>query len=163
MNMSAAKKRGLLGTLFSRLLHSYFLIARGLTLGVRAVVRSESGDILLVRHTYTPGWHFPGGGVETGESCIDALKNELRQEAGLELAGEPTFLGLYFNKGISKRDHVLLYDCEVTGDIANRASNFEIAEVRFFQVDALPDDIEPGTRKRINEIVHGAAISETWS
>lgn len=163
MNMSAAKKRGLLGTLFSRLLHSYFLIARGLTLGVRAVVRSEAGEFLLVRHTYTPGWHFPGGGVETGESCIDALKNELRQEAGLELAGEPTFLGLYFNKGISKRDHVLLYDCEVTGDIADRASNFEIAEVRFFPVDALPDDIEPGTRKRINEIVRGTAISETWS
>ncbi|WP_227538427.1 NUDIX domain-containing protein [Tritonibacter mobilis] len=59
-------KRGIARKLFVRLLHAYFLITRGMTLGARAIVRSDDGKFLLVRHTYTPGWHFPGGGVEKG-------------------------------------------------------------------------------------------------
>ena len=63
--------------LFSSMLHTYFLMCRGLILGVRAIVRSDDGKFLLVRHTYTPGWHFPGGGVEKGQTIEKALSNEL--------------------------------------------------------------------------------------
>ena len=33
---------------------------RPTTLGVRGVVSNADGKVLLLRHTYTPGWHFPG-------------------------------------------------------------------------------------------------------
>ena len=42
--------------------------------------------ILLCRHE-KPGkeyWLLPGGGVESGESLIDALHRELREEVGIE-------------------------------------------------------------------------------
>ena len=113
MTSGFEKKRGLFGSLFSRALHTYFLMARGLTLGVRAIVQSDDGKFLLVRHTYTPGWHFPGGGVEKGETAVAALKNELLQETGLRLEGTPVFHGVFHNSGVSRRDHVLVFVCDV--------------------------------------------------
>ena len=58
-----------------------------MTLGVRAVVRSPKGEFLLVRHTYTPGWHFPSSGVEVGQATEEALFDELAQETGLAHLG----------------------------------------------------------------------------
>ena len=62
-----------------RILHFYFRLARGLTLGVRAVVLNDRGEVFLIRHTYTPGWQFPGGGVEVGETLADALATRTRR------------------------------------------------------------------------------------
>jgi len=76
MKVSPDKKRSIVGMLISRLLHAYFVVTRGLTLRVRAVVQSDDGKFLLVRHTYTPGWHFPGGGMEKGQTAEDALRDE---------------------------------------------------------------------------------------
>ncbi len=47
-----------------RMMQLYWRWQRALTLGARAVVIDAEGRILLVRHTYMPGWTFPGGGVE---------------------------------------------------------------------------------------------------
>ena len=63
-------------------MYIYFRIRRSLTLGVRAVVRTPTGEFLLVRHTYMPGWHFAGGGVEVGQAVEAALADELVQETG---------------------------------------------------------------------------------
>ncbi|MFX6258484.1 NUDIX domain-containing protein, partial [Acinetobacter baumannii] len=67
------------------------------------------GRILLVKHSYMPGWYFPGGGVEVGQTMADALTTELREEANVELTGPAVLVGLYLNSRISKRDHVALY------------------------------------------------------
>ena len=45
-----------------RLLHWSFLLLRPMTLGVRGVVADADERVLLVRHGYVSGWHFPGGG-----------------------------------------------------------------------------------------------------
>ena len=50
--------------LVTRVVHSWFALARGMTLGVRAAAFDEGGRVFLVRHSYVPGWHMPGGGVE---------------------------------------------------------------------------------------------------
>jgi 8-oxo-dGTP pyrophosphatase MutT (NUDIX family) len=57
----------------SRVAHLYFLLAKPMTLGVRGVVIDENDRVLLVRHSYISGWHFPGGGVEARETVADAL------------------------------------------------------------------------------------------
>ena len=57
-----------------RAFHLYWLIARGMTLGVRAVVLDGGNKVFLVRHSYVAGWHLPGGGVEVGETFLEALR-----------------------------------------------------------------------------------------
>lgn len=148
--------------MFSRMLHAYFLMARGLTLGVRAIVQSDDGKFLLVRHTYTPGWYFPGGGVEKGETTVSALANELLQETGLHLEGAPVLHGVFHNKGVNKRDHVLAYLCNVEGSVASKPTSPEIAEIGYFGIGELPRDIDPGTMRRMREVVEGTAPCAAW-
>ena len=80
-----------------------------LTIGVRAVVIDGSGRVFLVKHTYVAGWHLPGGGVEVGETVAKALARELHEEGNIELTGPAAFFGIYYNRRISRRDHVALY------------------------------------------------------
>ena len=64
-------------------LQPWFRLQRGITLGVRAAVIDDQRRVLLVRHTYAPGWLLPGGGVERGETVFNAVKRELKEESGI--------------------------------------------------------------------------------
>lgn len=162
MNSPRKENQGFAGAVFGRLLHVYFLMTRGLTLGVRAVVRSDDGKFLLVRHTYTPGWHFPGGGVERGTSAEHALRSELHQETGLSIIERPRLHGIYFNNAVSTRDHVLVYLCKVEGSISDKPASLEIARIGFFGLDDLPDGTDPGAERRMREIVEGVEHRDEW-
>lgn len=146
----------------TRLLHVYFRLKRGMTLGVRAAVLNDRGEVFLVRHTYTPGWHLPGGGVEVGETMVDALVKELREEACISLTGQAALFGLYFNRRISGRDHVALYVVREFAVEAVKRPDMEIAEAGWFALDALPQGLTPATRRRLDEIAHGAAPAAEW-
>ncbi len=145
-----------------RVLHTYFRFARGMTLGVRAAVRNEAGEVFLIRHTYTPGWQLPGGGVETGETVGEALAKELREEACIRLTGPAQLFGIYFNRNVSRRDHVALYVVRdfVVDEV--KKPDMEIAEARFFPLDALPHGLTPATRRRLTEITEGIVPATDW-
>lgn len=145
-----------------RVLHTYFRFARGMTLGVRAAVLNDAGEVFLIRHTYTPGWQMPGGGVETGETLTEALAKELREEACIRLTGPAQLFGIYFNRKVSRRDHVALYI--VRDFVVDQAKkpDMEIAEARFFPLDALPQGLTPATRRRLAEIIEGTLAAAEW-
>ena len=144
-----------------RVLHIYFAVSRGMTLGVRAACFDEAGRIFLVRHTYVPGWHMPGGGVERGETAIEALLKEMREEGNLEAVSAPELFHVYFNTRISRRDHVLLYRVDVRQS-ADRPADREIAECGFFQTEALPDGTTEATRRRIAELRGEVPPTHHW-
>ena len=146
-----------------RLFHTYFLLRRPMTLGARGVILDEAArSVFLIRHTYVPGWQFPGGGVETGHTIEHTLAKELMEEGNIELKARPQLFAIYHNAHASKRDHVALYVCRSFRQTAPRVPDREIAEAGFFRLDALPEGTTAATRRRLAEILGGAEISLTW-
>jgi 8-oxo-dGTP pyrophosphatase MutT (NUDIX family) len=145
-----------------RVLHFYWRFSRGATLGARAMVIDGAGRIFLVKHSYVAGWHLPGGGVETGETLLEALSRELAEEGNIRLGSTPQLYGIYFNRRMSRRDHVALFIVRDFRQDGNPEPNHEIVEHGFFAPDALPEDAGRGTRARVAEVFGGAAISELW-
>lgn len=139
-----------------------WLVTRGMTLGVRGVVLDREGRVLLIRHGYTPGWHFPGGGVEVGETLLTSLARELDEEAGITITGEPVLHGVFHQKAFSRRDHVAVFVVRDFNWSGPRAANREITECGFFPLDDLPEATSPGTRRRLAEILDGQAVSQDW-
>jgi 8-oxo-dGTP pyrophosphatase MutT (NUDIX family) len=145
-----------------RLLHFYWRFARGMTLGVRAVVFDGENRVFLIKHSYVSGWHLPGGGVETGETLHEALKRELAEEGRIELVGEATLFGIYLNSHVSRRDHVALYVVRHFTQDHLPEPNREIIDCGFFEMAALPPDTTAGTRLRIAEVTENKPQIATW-
>jgi 8-oxo-dGTP pyrophosphatase MutT (NUDIX family) len=147
---------------FNRLMHFYWRFSRGLTLGVRALVLDREGRVFLIRHTYTPGWQLPGGGVEAGETLIEALTRELKEEGNIELTGPPKLHGVFFHPIYSVRDHITIYVAREFRQPSPPKPNSEIAAHGFFAPDALPDGTTNGTRARIAEVMQGKPVTDRW-
>lgn len=146
-----------------RLFHFYFRMKRPMTFGVRGLVYdADQTSVFLIRHTYVPGWQLPGGGVEVGETAIEALQRELFEEGNIEIAGSPLLKSIHFNRQASRRDHVALYLVESYRQTAPKLPDREIAEGGFFPLDRLPDMTTPATRRRIAEVFGGAPASPDW-
>lgn len=131
-------------------LHRYFLFTRGMTLGIRVLVQNQKGEILLVRHSYIPGWHLPGGGVEPGEDIDAAALREVHEETGISQLNDMKFLGLHFNSTVSKRDYVAYYSAYTSNEITN-VSSIEISEVVFVSAQELKSMISPEYKQAIEK------------
>ncbi|QOZ48992.1 NUDIX hydrolase [Bradyrhizobium sp. CCBAU 53340] len=148
--------------LLRRVFHAYFLVVRGMTLGVRAVVLDADNKVFLVKHSYVTGWYLPGGGVDHGESMEQAMRRELKEEGDIELTGEAVLHGIFLNSHVSRRDHVAVYVVRHFRQDRLPAPNHEIVECGFFDTAALPEGVTPGTRLRIAEVLDGKALMATW-
>jgi ADP-ribose pyrophosphatase YjhB (NUDIX family) len=145
-----------------RLLHAYWRHTRGLTVGVRGLIFDGEGRVFLVKHSYLAGWHLPGGGVEKGETLIAALDRELREEGNIEPTEPPVLHAVYFNRRVSRRDHVVLFVVRSFRQIAPPQPNSEIVAHGFFATKELPPDTSRATRERIAEVLSGRAVAEIW-
>lgn len=160
--MAMQRLRGRFEPALRRLFHLYWRFARGMTLGVRAVVLDGDSHVFLVKHSYVSGWHLPGGGVETGETIRLALQRELMEEGRIAMVGEPTLLGVYLNSHVSRRDHVAVYVVRNFSQDRLPEPNREIIDCGFFETRALPPDTTMGTRLRISEVTENKPQIETW-
>jgi len=148
--------------LLRRLFHVYFLLVRGMTLGVRAVVLDAENRVFLVRHSYVSGWYLPGGGVDFGETMAHALRRELKEEGDIDLIGDAVLHGIFLNSHVSRRDHVAVYVVRQFSQDRLPAPNHEIVECGYFAITALPEGTTPGTRLRIAEVLGGKHLIATW-
>jgi ADP-ribose pyrophosphatase YjhB (NUDIX family) len=143
----------------------WWQVRRPLTLGVRAVMVDPGERIALIRHTYTEAWYLPGGGVKKGESFETALHRELREEVGLADAAIERLLGVYHSRKEGKDDHIVIFVVRVTPEQAAalcEADAMEVEELRWFPVEALPENVSPATARRIAEYLSGATGIGAW-
>lgn len=122
---------------------------------VVAVVRDEGGRVLLIHKTDNDLWALPGGGHEIGESLIDTVVREVKEETGFDVAVE-TITGTYTNPR-----HVMAYDdgevrqqfsiafraTVIGGEAQTSSESSEVEWVRPQDIDAL--DMHPSMRLRI--------------
>lgn len=138
-------------TLWIRLLYAgfrlYCFVFRPVTFGVR-VMLIRDGQALLVRQTYLAGWFMPGGGLKRGETLEEAARREAHEETGAEL-GALELLGAYTHFGEWQSDHNVVFLCTDFNLVGQ--PDGEIAEMRFFPLDALPQETFPGHRRRLEE------------
>ena len=128
--------------------------------GVSAIVENDAGRVLLVRQRYTPGWHWPGGGVGRGEPPAEAIVRELREEVGLASASIPVLLGIYTRAVGITTNVVALYRVPAAR-IAFRP-NLEIAEILWADPAVPPQGGTPATLRRLAELRGKSAQSPYW-
>jgi ADP-ribose pyrophosphatase YjhB (NUDIX family) len=140
----------LLGPLYAlavALRRIFWRLRRPVTVGVRALVVRDDA-VLLVRHRagHEP-WGLPGGGVARYERLAEAARRETQEETGVAVRIE-RLLGIYdsFHDGVS--NYIAVFVCVPLGD-PHPPRSLEIAEARFFPMDAPPPGIDPGSRRRI--------------
>lgn len=88
--------------------------------GVAAVIRDESGRILLQERSSGDGWSLPAGSIEPGETPMQAVQREVLEETGLSVAvrhvidvfGGAEFRHTYPNGDVVEYT-VVLYRCDV--------------------------------------------------
>lgn len=100
----------------------------------------DGGRVLLIRRLNPPFqglWALPGGFVDVGESCEEAVVREVREETGLD-GGILKLVGVYSDPARDPRGHTVsvVYLCEVVGGKLSAAD--DAADARFFPFDELP-------------------------
>ncbi|UOM33633.1 NUDIX domain-containing protein [Acuticoccus sp. I52.16.1] len=128
-------------------------------------MRDRADRVLLVRHTYTAGWHLPGGGVDVGETAQEAAVRECREETGYQVDAPLRLVGVQFNRTYSNRDHVVTFAAEVDDDLSTaplKVQALEIAEAIAAPLADLPQATTAPTRRRLAEAYDGAPSTVDW-
>ena len=123
--------------------------------GVGALIVDETGRVFLARRGPQARnerglWEFPGGSVEFGERLADALKREMLEEYGVEIAVDEL---------LDVVDHILpdegqhwvsrTFICSiVSGEPAIREPD-KCAEIGWFAPEAVPGDLTQITRRNL--------------
>ena len=138
------------------------VLKRRMTLGARAAL-IDGDRVFLIKHTYLPGWQFPGGGVEPGESAEESAAREVLEETGCRMVGRPQLFGFYYNvQATTVRDHLAFYVCRDYAQARPFTPNREIADARWFFRGALPEDTTPGTLRRMAEVFENEVPAARW-
>lgn len=128
--------------------------------GACAIIEDEAGRVLLVRHSYQPGWHLPGGGVGAGEPPSEAVLRELKEEIGLVKSDPPLLMGVFTRKVGWATNVIALY--RVPGAEIAFKPNFEIREIQWIDPSAPPSGTTAATRKRLAEFKGDVAQASYW-
>jgi 8-oxo-dGTP diphosphatase len=116
---------------------------------VAGLVENSQNEILLVRHPRR-GWEIAGGQVEEGENLINALKREVKEEAGVDISvGE--LAGIY-TKYSSPALLILGFLCEyIEGDLRPSSESPEVSWVP--KGDVLERISHPAIHDRIQDML----------
>lgn len=111
---------------------------------VTAIVENNAGDIVLARiPRYASGtteWELPAGGVEIGESEIDAARREVLEETGYTSDNHKLMYSYYpMNGSANKVFHVV--HCKAIDNVQGFDKD-EVSETRWFTRDEIKQMIK---------------------
>ena len=125
--------------------------------GAGVIIVNDKGEILLGRRADNGFWAYPAGSMELGESFEECARREIQEETGL-ICGDLELLMLRSGKHTyyeyPNQDKVyfagIVYICfDYSGEM--KVQEEEVIEQDFFSLDALPDNLSPGTMEVIEK------------
>lgn len=123
--------------------------------GVGALIVDDQGRLFLAQRgplakNERDCWEFPGGSVEFGERLADALKREMREEYGIEIA---------VGELLDVVDHILpeegqhwvspTYLCAITAGVPRIREPEKCTEIGWFAPDQVPANLTLITRQNL--------------
>ena len=114
-------------------------------------ILNQKGEILLQRRALIkkkkPGvWSKTGGHVDTGETVIDAIKREVKEEIGLELEDNNLFFMQKF-KSINPNFFSYGYIALTNKDIEDYKLQLEeVDKVKYYKIEDLENEIKNGNK-----------------
>lgn len=121
------------------------------TVTAAAIAVDEQGRVLLLKHRFRPGtgWGLPGGFIAAGEQPEEAVRRELREEVGLELAGVEVLTARAFSRA---RQIEIVFLCRPKGDASPQS--IEIRKAAWYSADALPEGLPKDQRSLIKDALN---------
>lgn len=138
---------------WDKLNKQYFAHAKSLNkdhLVVSAVVTSFNKILVLRRaanDSYPGMWEFPGGGVDKGETVIQAIRRETKEETNLDVEEFPS-AELMIHPTRTALRVVMLFECS---DISTMALSHEHDEHYWMDIDSLTGKNEDEKVEQIYE------------
>ena len=108
-------------------------------------------------------WGLPGGGIEPGESVLEAAHREVKEETGLEIC-VTGLVGIYSEPWAGRivtypdnGDVRHLVDIVLTAEIESgeMVVSSESLELRFFNPDSFPTELVPPAKKPLRDFAAG--------
>ncbi len=130
-----------------------------LQVGASVIVEDSHGRILLQLRSDNHCWGYAGGSVELDEVVEDAARRELFEETGL-IANSLELFGVFSGKethyiypnGDETSTVDIVYICrDYSGTL--KCQEDEVEELRWFEIDEIPDNISPPTIIALNKWV----------
>jgi ADP-ribose pyrophosphatase len=111
-------------------------------------VLNDGGKVLLLNHVLRPysGWGLPGGFVDHGESAETAIRRELMEETGIELADLEMYRTRVLNKHVE-----ILFTARAVGEPS--VMSREIIELGWFSAEDLPKGMSGSQVKVITDVL----------
>lgn len=127
------------------------------TVTAAAIVVDEQGRVLMLKHRFRPGtgWGLPGGFIEAAEQPDEAVRRELREEVGLELADVEVVTTRASKK---PRQIEIVFRCRPQGDASPQS--VEIRKASWFSIDSLPEGLPADQRRLIKDALN-AGVKRT--
>jgi 8-oxo-dGTP diphosphatase len=121
------------------------------TVTAAAIAVDEQGRVLLLKHRFRPGtgWGLPGGFIAVGEQPEEAVRRELREEVGLELAGVEVLTARAFSR---PKQIEIVFLCRPKGDASPQS--IEIRRASWFSIDSLPEGLPKDQRSLIRDALN---------
>ncbi|SDJ94795.1 ADP-ribose pyrophosphatase YjhB, NUDIX family [Halovenus aranensis] len=131
--------------------------------GVKALA-STGTSVLLVKERHSDGdvfWTLPGGGLRAGESRIEGLQRELREELGCDIVATDRATTMVYAH--HSQDVVSLYhtfQCLLLSEVTPARSH-GILECRWVSPTDLPPATLPQVRTAVHSVLGGPSEQST--